>query len=895
MKKRSLLVLLVVLLLCVLPATAFASAQGEGEPSMTHRMMLLVIQLGVIVFAARLGNIFFEKMHLPGVLGELIIGIIIGPYLLGQISFFGFSEGLFPFYGGSAISPELYGLSTIAAVVLLFTVGLETDLSLLLRYSVAGGLVGAGGVVFSFFMGAGTLMLFSESLLGRSVGLFAPVCLFAGVVATATSVGITARILSEKGKIDSPEGVTILSAAVFDDVIGIILLAVVIGILPASKTAGNVQWSGIGVVAVKAVGVWLAATFIGLIASRKISFLLKWFGQRTSIAIMALGMALILAGLFEDAGLAMIIGAYVMGLSLSKTDIKYVVTEKVEPIYEFLVPVFFCATGMQISLGSFGSKPVLLFGVVYAVTGLLSKVFGCGSAALLAKFNLRGAMRIGFGMAPRGEVGLIIAGIGLASGLLNSDLFAAMIIMVLVNTLAAPPALLLLFRSSASGVRKSVRPKEKAAARISFDFPSLEMGEFFIRKLADVFESEGFFVHALGHEQRLYRLLKGGTAIKFQRIGTNLTFDCDQADVPLVNTAMYEALAALEHGISGLKKPLNTQPIENRLQDLAVSLPEGLSLRDYLTPGLIEPKLKGDTKTEIIDELLALLARNRLLKRKDLEEARKAVWIREESMSTGLQYGVAIPHGKTDVVGGLVCAVGIKKQGVDFKAMDGKCSKIFFLTLSPRQRAAPHVQFMATVSQVLSNVGRRQILACTTAKEIYAVLTADRRAAVAIARPPEESKRISKFDLRDYLKPELLEPNLKGNSKQEIIDELLDMLAAENMLGDVELARQAVLARENQMSTGMEDGVAIPHGRTDAVENLVCAAGIVREGVDFGSADGKPTQIIVMAITPESGSDPYLQLAAAIIGVLHGSGRARVLAAKTNQELYNALLGETQI
>ena len=171
---------------------------------MTHRMMLLVIQLGLILFAAKLGNILFEKVKLPGTLGEISAGMLIGPYALGQFGFFGFPDGLFPIVGGGvlAVSPELYGLAAVAAVVLMFNVGLQTDLKLLLRFAVAGGLVGLGGLLTSFFLGAYSVKVLSGILLGSRIGLFAPQCLMLGTIASATSVGITARILSSKRKTD---------------------------------------------------------------------------------------------------------------------------------------------------------------------------------------------------------------------------------------------------------------------------------------------------------------------------------------------------------------------------------------------------------------------------------------------------------------------------------------------------------------------------------------------------------------------------------------------------------------------------------------------------------------------------------------------------------------------
>ena len=885
----------VLLGLCLWPATALASDTTTTAPaSMTHRMMLLVIQLGLIIFAAKLGNVFFEKMRLPGALGELVVGMVIGPYALGRIGFYGFPGGLFPApgSGGFAISPELYGLSAVAAIVLLFNIGLETDLRLLLRYALAGGLVGLGGMVASFFLGAGCVMLFSETLFGQRLGLFAPQCLLLGTITTATSVGITARILSERRKLDSPEGVTILSAAVIDDVMGIILLTVVMSVVTASKVAGRIDWGHIGVIGAKAVGVWLGATVIGIIASRKVSTLLKWFGERTSIAVMALGLALVLAGLFEEAGLAMIIGAYVMGLSLSQADISHVVRERLRPVYALLVPVFFCTTGMQINLGALTKPAVVGFGLVYALVALLSKVVGCGLPALLANFNLRGAARIGFGMAPRCEVALIIAGVGLSAHLLSPVILAAVIIMVVVNTVVAPPALVFLFRSSASGTRKPVRG-DKTTTSLPFEFPSIEMTESFVDKLVGVFESEGFFVHQLGRAQRLYQLRKDATVIDFHHGGTTLTFTCRQTDVSLVNTAVHEALAALEQAVRQLRKPLDSKPMRARLQDTGPLGPQTLNMKDYLTTQLIEPELRGSNKAEIMDELVELLCRNGRVK--DARAARKAVWEREESMSTGLQYGVAIPHGKTDTVDRLVCAVGLKKGGVDFDAMDGQPSKIFVLTLSPKSKPAPHIQFMSTISRILNDAGRERILACANAGEIHRAFIAPLPPDAPPAAPvgPVRKRAGAQFRLADYLRPELVTPDLSGRTKEEVLFELLALLGERGLLRNASEASRVVLAREAQLSTAMEEGIAIPHGRTDAVEKLVCAVGVNRDGVDFGARDNKPTRIFVLVLTPENDADPYLQFVASVMRVLDERGRQRVLSARTSRELWEALTDES--
>jgi mannitol/fructose-specific phosphotransferase system IIA component (Ntr-type) len=150
-----------------------------------------------------------------------------------------------------------------------------------------------------------------------------------------------------------------------------------------------------------------------------------------------------------------------------------------------------------------------------------------------------------------------------------------------------------------------------------------------------------------------------------------------------------------------------------------------------------------------------------------------------------------------------------------------------------------------------------------------------------------------KFRLADYLKCELISPDLRGNTAEEIIGELIGLLDGSGLLLDADVAARTVLDREAQMSTGMGEGIAVPHGRTDEVDNLVCAVGIKREGIDFGAADGKPTKLFVLMLTPEGGSDPYLQCVASVMGVLDSPGRQRVMAGRTSQEILAALTCES--
>jgi len=532
-----------------------ASESLSSEAGITYRMMMLAIQLGIILLTAKLGNFLAEKAGLPGVLGEVAAGILIGPYLLGSFALPGFPGGILPLHDGFPISPELYGICSLAAIVLLFMVGLETDLKLFLRYSLVGSFVGLGGVIVSFVLGDLLAMVFSKTLFGTALGFFSPPCLFLGIMSTATSVGITARILSERQKLDSPEGVTILAGAVIDDVLGIIMLAIGLGLISASSTTGKVDWLDIGIIAGKAIGIWLSATVLGILASRKISIVLKWFGSRSSMAVVALGLALILAGLFEKAGLAMIIGAYVMGLSLTKTDINHVIRENLEPIFHLLVPVFFTVMGMLVNVRLFFSVKVLLFGLLYTVVAMLAKIVGGGLPSLLCNFNMRGAMRIGLGMLPRGEVALIIAGIGLSAGLLPPNVFGVGVLMTLLTTLAAPPLLVLIFNNPASGLRRHTEKQTKAD--LSFTFSSYRTAELVVGNLLKLFEFKGFYVHVLDHREHIYHARKDDIVIGFQQKRNVIEFDCDAKEILLINSAMYKVLAELKQTVQELIKPVD--------------------------------------------------------------------------------------------------------------------------------------------------------------------------------------------------------------------------------------------------------------------------------------------------------------------------------------------------
>ncbi|GBU26801.1 PTS system, IIA component [Treponema sp. R8-4-B8] len=668
----------------------------------TELMTILVFQVGIILFAVRFGGHLAKKVGIPSVLGELLIGVVIGPYALGGIAFPGFPQGLFPLSasGSIAVSNELYSFATVASIILLFYSGLETDIGLFLKYSIAGVVIGLGGVLFSFVIGdvCGVLLLKTSFLDTR--------CLFLGILSTATSVGITARILSDKKKMDSPEGVTILAAAVFDDVLGIIMLAVVLGItaLLSGHAGGNFSALAILGIAGKAFGIWLGFTVLGLLFSRQLASFLKLFKNSSDFSILAFGLALILAGLFErQGGLAMIIGAYITGLSLSKTDIAAVIQGRLEGLYEFFVPVFFAVMGMMVNVREILSVDVLIFGGIYTLAAIFAKVIGCGGPALLLGFNAKGALRIGVGMVPRGEVALIIAGIGLTMGILDNQLFSIVILLTLISTIVAPPLLNASLKIKGQGTRKLVNDED--ITRLKWDFDSHDVAKLMLDRLLIDIRAEGFYVQIMNIDDNIALARKDDISLSISCEGSAVIVETSNSDLPFVKNVVYEDIINLSESMQKLKDSMNTTAMKKELFDRRGRTNN--TLLSLIEPGSIILDLKGNSKEEIIRELVDMLFKQEKLLNRELVLA--DVFERENIMSTSMGYGIVIPHAKTDGVKDTVVAVGIKKEGIILEPTDSQPSRLFILEVSPK-KDGPHLQFLSALGAILRDESIRQAL-----------------------------------------------------------------------------------------------------------------------------------------------------------------------------------------
>ena len=386
--------------------------------------------LAIVLASAKLCGFLAKRIGQPAVLGELLAGVILGTSVLGLIN---------------SKNEVFHLLAELGVVILLFEIGLETDLRKLLKVGGTSTVVAVVGVALPFVLGY---------LVCRFLGLSNIVAVVAGASLTATSVGITARVFSDLGRLQEPESQIVLGAAVIDDVVGLIILTVVAGFVQGQAVTflGAAKMTGI------AFG-FLAVVL--LLGSLLMAFLARWVYQEEvpGISILAVIAAFGLAWAASEAGSAMIIGAFAAGLLLGKTPQADHIRHGVTHLGHFFVPLFFVAVGACVDVQSLNPfEPanwrVLLAGSLLILVAVVSKFL-----AGYAPFWFRGRKSvIGVGMIPRGEVGLIFAQMGMSSGVLDEGLFSAITMMVMATTFMTPP--LLRYLLSPQGNRKSHVPEE---------------------------------------------------------------------------------------------------------------------------------------------------------------------------------------------------------------------------------------------------------------------------------------------------------------------------------------------------------------------------------------------------------------------------------------------------
>lgn len=367
----------------------------------------------IILLATKLAGDLSVRLGLPAVVGKLIIGVIIGP-------------AIFSWVENSEIIDEL---SEIGVLLLMFIAGLETDIDELKRSFKSSTAVAIGGILLPFVGGY---------LVGTAIGMEPSHVIFLGLLLSATSVSISVQSLKELNMLNSRESTTILGAAILDDILVVILLAFVMSIF------GGEEVNLVLVISKK----FIFFIITGLMIWKGAKWFMKWLAPlRVTESVISAGLIVcfLLAFVAEELGVAGIIGAFAAGLAISQTKYKEEVEHKLEPIaYAIFVPIFFVSVGFSVSFEGLGEHLGLI--AVLSITAILSKLLGSGLGARLTGFSTRSSLGIGSGMVSRGEVALIIATIGLESGLLNPDYFTVLVIVVILTTLITPFLLKIIFR-----------------------------------------------------------------------------------------------------------------------------------------------------------------------------------------------------------------------------------------------------------------------------------------------------------------------------------------------------------------------------------------------------------------------------------------------------------------
>jgi Kef-type K+ transport system membrane component KefB len=375
----------------------------------------LTLAIAIIILAAKAGGYIAVRLRQPAVLGELLVGLILGPTLIDLVHL--------PFVSNpELLQEEIADLAALGVVFLMFMAGLEVELSEMLRSGRASALSGTIGVIVPLFMGAIVALPFGHT---------DQAAWFIGIILTATSVSISAQTLLELGVLRTREGLTLLGAAVVDDVLVLVVLSIFLAL--------NGSDESIGAVLIKML-VYLALS--GLLGWFVLPRVVTWIDrQPISEGLTAVVLCLILVFAWSAevmGGLAAITGAFIAGVGLGRSALREKIETKMRPItYGFLVPIFFVSIGLEADLRAIAGTLLPFLSVLFIVA-IVSKVIGAGFGARLAGLTNAESLRVGVGMISRGEVGLIVAGIGVQQGIISSEMFTMVVVLVLLTTLITP-------------------------------------------------------------------------------------------------------------------------------------------------------------------------------------------------------------------------------------------------------------------------------------------------------------------------------------------------------------------------------------------------------------------------------------------------------------------------
>jgi Kef-type K+ transport system membrane component KefB len=382
-------------------------------------LIQVLISLAVLLFAAKLFAELFHKLRIPVVLGELLAGIIVGPYAIGSL----------PIFEGKPLvilNETVLQIGEIAGIVILFIAGLEITPREFLRGGAASFTIGACGVIVPFFLGYYIFTLY---------GLQALQSILVATALTATSVAITVSVLTELGKMQTKEAKIILGAAIVDDILAIAVLSVVVTMVQTGNLAPSVI--EIMFLILKILGIFVLLLVGAVVIIPKIVNTERLWKARGSVEGIVTASFFGASAIAAAVGLSPIVGAFSVGMAVASTKIIKRVEEYVDKLEIIFAPLFFAIIGAQVNLTGV-NLDVLFLSAIIIIVAVLSKLGGCGLPALMFLRNKSKATKVGIGMISRGEVGLIVAGIGVTSGVLSSNIYTTVIIMVAATTLITP-------------------------------------------------------------------------------------------------------------------------------------------------------------------------------------------------------------------------------------------------------------------------------------------------------------------------------------------------------------------------------------------------------------------------------------------------------------------------
>lgn len=386
---------------------------------MEHITQILFLLLLIFASAKLLGEVF-ERFKQSAVIGEILAGVILGPVLKMTGAY-----ELFPALNLLGTSEIFTVLAEIGVIILLFNVGLHTKVEEIMRVGKSSLVVAVLGVIFPFIFGYLYTLIINHTTIEA---------MFIAAAMVATSVGITARVFADLGIVETRAARVILGAAVIDDVVGLVVLAIVTGL-----GKGTLSLVKIGLITLEALGFIIFLIIVGRRIVHRVIPRVASFRTKDAVFSMAILFCLLLSAVASYIDLAAIVGAFLAGMILSELNLEFNLSVKTESLYNFLVPFFFVILGTWVDLSIFNHPTLLWAALIITLFAILGKLLGCGLGAL----NLGGkeALVVGFGMVPRGEVGMIIASLGFSMNAITSDLYTVIIFMVMATTLMTPPIL----------------------------------------------------------------------------------------------------------------------------------------------------------------------------------------------------------------------------------------------------------------------------------------------------------------------------------------------------------------------------------------------------------------------------------------------------------------------